>query len=127
LIEDKADVDVNEIIEEKADVVDNNKQPIPESTLLSNTDNTTTSLQFYESLINVKKMQENILYNTTMAKEKIKYANEVSVDHLKTFKEESEKYGKYLKQIHNELYMIQDLIKYLYPLTSRKIKTEINI
>jgi hypothetical protein len=46
-----------------------------------------------------------------MAKEKIKYANEISIGQLKTFKDESEKYGKYLKQIHSELFMIGDLIK----------------
>jgi hypothetical protein len=73
--------------------------------------------KFYDNLRTVIKTQENILTMTCMAKEKIKYANEISVDQLKNFKENSLKYGKYLKMIHEELQMVGDLMK--------KIKKEV--
>ena len=68
-------------------------------------------LKFYENLKKVVKAQENILMKTFMAKEKIKYANEISLDQLKNFKENTLKYGKYLKQIHEELALVSDLMK----------------
>ena len=52
-----------------------------------------------------------------MAKEKLKYANEISLDQLKNFKESSGKYGRYLKLIHEELQIVGDLMT--------KIKKEI--
>lgn len=73
--------------------------------------------KFYEDLKLVIRTQENILSSTSMAKEKLKYANEISVDQLKNFKDNSNKYGKYLKLIHDELSQISDLM--------RKIKKEI--
>jgi hypothetical protein len=102
LIDDSTQTDANN----SNDIVANNttnNEPLVQQAI--------KQLEFYEHFTGVKKMQQNILYQTGMAKEKIKYANEVSVSHLKTFKEESEKYGKYLKQIHQELGMVQDLIK----------------
>ena len=59
----------------------------------------------------IKKIQENILNSTLLTKEKIISANEISVDQLKGFQENSQKYGKYLKAISSELFMIQDLMK----------------
>jgi hypothetical protein len=73
--------------------------------------------KFYDDLKTVIKTQENILISTLMAKEKIKYANEISLDQLKNFKDNSQKYGKYMKLIHDELNQISDLMK--------KIKKEI--
>jgi hypothetical protein len=73
--------------------------------------------KFYDDLKMVIKTQENILISTLMAKEKIKYANEISLDQLKNFKDNSQKYGKYMKLIHDELNQISDLMK--------KIKKEI--
>ena len=78
-----------------------------------NTDNMKSDgeIKFYDNLRTSIKTQENILKMTGMAKEKIKYANEISLDHLKLFKENSLKYGKYLKLIQEELSMISDLMK----------------
>ena len=55
---------------------------------------------------------------TVMSNEKIKNVNEIGINQLKEFKDNSVKYGKYLKSIHTELMMISDLIK--------KIKSEVN-
>jgi hypothetical protein len=79
--------------------------------------NTDSNLKFYENLRSVIKTQENILNMTGMASEKIKYANEISLDQLNKFQENSLEYGKYLKLIHEELQMIGDLMK--------KIKKEV--
>lgn len=70
-----------------------------------------SKLKFYDNLRTITKTQENILNMTGMAKEKIKYANEISVEQLNTFKDNSIQYGKYLKLIHEELLMIGDLMK----------------
>jgi len=70
-----------------------------------------SKLKFYDNLRAIIKTQENILNMTGMAKEKIKYANEISVEQLNTFKENSSQYGKYLKLIHEELLLIGDLMK----------------
>ena len=66
---------------------------------------------FHDNLNTIKKIQENILSSTLITKEKIISANEISVDQLKMFSENSQKYGKYLKAISGELFMIQDLMK----------------
>ncbi len=66
---------------------------------------------FYESLIDIQKIQMNILKKTAMSKEKIKNVNEIGLTQLNEFKENSQKYGKYLKGIHSELNMITDLLK----------------
>jgi hypothetical protein len=67
--------------------------------------------QFNNFLMIIQKTQENIINMTGMAKEKIKNVNEIGINQLKEFKENSIKYGKYLKSIHSELIMISDLIK----------------
>jgi hypothetical protein len=66
---------------------------------------------FYETLIDLQKMQQNILKKTAMSKEKIKNVNEIGVSQLKEFKENSQKYGRYLKGIHTELNLITDMLK----------------
>jgi hypothetical protein len=73
--------------------------------------------KFYDNLRTVIKTQGNILTMTSMAKEKIHMANEISIDQLKNFKDSSQKYGKYLKMIHEELQLVSDLMK--------KIKKEV--
>ncbi len=70
-----------------------------------------SKLKFYDNLRTITKTQENILNMTGMAKEKIKYANEISVEQLNTFKDNSTQYGKYLRLIHEELLLIGDLMK----------------
>jgi len=60
----------------------------------------------------IKKIQGNIINMTSLTKEKLISANEISVDQLKAFSDNSQKYGKYLKAISTELFMIQDLMKY---------------
>lgn len=111
-IEQNNSVTLNESkpVDDKKEVknVINDDKNITEKQNLNSQDN---QEKFYDNLRTVIKTQENILTMTTMAKEKIKYANEISVDHLKSFKDNSMKYGKYLKLIHEELQMISDLTK----------------
>jgi hypothetical protein len=78
---------------------------------INNTNQSIESTKFYEHLNHIVKTQENILTMTLMAKEKIKYANQISLDQIKSFKENSFKYGKYLKLIHEELQMTSDVLK----------------
>ncbi len=66
---------------------------------------------FHDNLKRIKKIQENIINSTLITKEKIISANEISLDQIKGFKENSLKYGKYLKLIQSEMFMIQDLMK----------------
>jgi hypothetical protein len=68
---------------------------------------------FHENLKSIIKIQENILNSSLLTKEKIISANEISVEQIKNFKENSTKYGKFLKNIQTELFLIQDLLKYI--------------
>jgi hypothetical protein len=66
---------------------------------------------FHENLEKIKKIQNNIISSTQLTKEKIISANEISNEQIKNFKENTIIYGKYLKSIHGELAIIQDLMK----------------
>jgi hypothetical protein len=70
-----------------------------------------TQIIFHENLEKIKKIQKNVISSLQLTKEKITSANEISVDQIKEFKENSTKYGKYLKLIHGELVIVQDLMK----------------
>lgn len=126
------DSKVNELVEDFTkhildDVVTVTTQNIdsPEKKLLDNPDlypdnitnnHITTSTpepnhKYYDHLQMVIKNQEHILEKTSLAKEKLKYGNEISLDQLKIFKENSNKYGKYLKMIQGELQSVSDLLK----------------
>jgi hypothetical protein len=90
-------------------------QTIVEECLKDLIDNVTINEEkktsFYESLVDIQKIQLNLLKKTAMSKEKIKNVNEIGLTQLNEFKENSQKYGKYLKGIHSELNMITDLLK----------------
>lgn len=90
-----------------------------EDDLKENKDNRkeANSKKFYDHLQNVIKTQEEILSSTTTVKEKLKFTNDSSIEQLKQFKDNSMKYGKFLKMINEELHLISDLI--------RKIKQEV--
>jgi hypothetical protein len=70
-----------------------------------------TKIIFHENLEKIKKIQKNVISSLQLTKEKITSANEISIDQIKEFKENSNKYGKYLKLIHGELVVVQDLMK----------------
>lgn len=105
-----------EISSEKEEVGLNLEAYEPNKTI-EMSENKEEKLKFYDNLRTVIKTQGNILTMTSMAKEKIHMANEISIDQLKNFKDNSQKYGKYLKMIHEELQLVSDLMK--------KIKKEV--
>jgi len=105
-----------EISSEKEEVGLNLEAYEPSKTI-EMSENKEEKLKFYDNLRTVIKTQGNILTMTSMAKEKIHMANEISIDQLKNFKDNSQKYGKYLKMIHEELQIVSDLMK--------KIKKEV--
>jgi hypothetical protein len=105
-----------EISSEKEEVGLNLEAYEPSKTI-EMSENKEEKLKFYDNLRTVIKTQGNILTMTSMAKEKIHMANEISIDQLKNFKDNSQKYGKYLKMIHEELQLVSDLMK--------KIKKEV--
>ncbi len=109
--ERKIKTDNHPHISENEDEHNNAESSVPTNQENLLTVNHEAKFNFYDNLRTVIKTQENILNMTGMAKEKIKYANEISIDQLNTFKENSMKYGKYLKLIHEELLLIGDLMK----------------
>jgi len=66
---------------------------------------------FYENLMKVINMQENILNVTSNSRDKLVVINGVAHEQLKNFKESYSKYGKFFKLIHGELATISDLMK----------------
>jgi hypothetical protein len=88
---------------------DDNEKHININENQDNTENKDS--QFYNNLRSVIKMQENILNMTTLTKEKIKCANEMSIDQIRSFKENEIKYARYLKMVHGELQTISELLK----------------
>ena len=67
--------------------------------------------KFYEKLLNMMKIQENILNLTGISKAKIINVNIIANEQLKNFRDNYTKNGKYFKLIQTELALIADNMK----------------
>lgn len=81
-------------------------------------------LVFQDYLQNIIKTQEDIIKKTGEANEKLKNTNVIIQDQIENFKMHSERYGKYLILIKNELQLISDTMKKIKQLEKERESKE---
>ena len=79
-------------------------------------------LIFQKELLNIIKKQEKILLSTTTINEKFGVFNKITKEQIAGFKNNVDKYGKYLLMIKKELGMISDTMKKIKKLSNEQKK-----